>query len=168
MILRHAAPISAANRAFIDARRLHGDAAIADILRDATAAFPAETRQVEQSWERVRDLRTAVKAAFVMPGAELVALRARWLTAANELVAELEMPLRLASQIESADFAFAEALNMEFRVIRPDGSERLVYQQAASVRERMVIWPKFQRPSMTLPNVKSCQTDWTSCPGEEY
>ncbi|WP_321495459.1 EAL domain-containing protein [uncultured Desulfobacter sp.] len=27
-----------------------------------------------------------------------------------------------------------EALNMEFRVIRPDGSERLVYQQAASVK----------------------------------
>ena len=119
VILRHAAPISAANRAFIDARRLHGDAAIADILRDAAAAFPAETRQVEQSWERVRDLRTAVEAAFVMPGAERdETLRARWLTAANELVAELEMLLRLASQIESADFAFARLANLRIEALQ--------------------------------------------------
>jgi len=48
-----------------------------------------------------------------MPGAERdETLRARWLTAANELVAELEMLLRLASQIESADFAFARLANL--------------------------------------------------------
>ncbi|WP_139379446.1 ATP-binding protein [Zoogloea sp. LCSB751] len=118
VILRGRAPISDANRAFIDERRANGDAAIATALESATH-LPHEADDVDRDWAAIKILRQEVERNFALPLAERdPGLLGRWLEASNRLVAHLEILLAHASRVSEADFVFTQLASMRIHALQ--------------------------------------------------
>jgi len=103
VVLRGATAISPDQRDFIAKRRAGSDAALAAALQRAEE-FAARRQAIAAAWEPVRALRGQVDRQMALPRPERDGqIAARWLAAANALMAEREALMVAASTVDEAD-----------------------------------------------------------------